>query len=73
MASCTITGKKPLTGNRVSHAKNRRKHRQQANVQSKRIWDDEAKRWVRLKVSARALRLLNRRPLSEVRRKFGVA
>ena len=70
-AKCPITGKKPLTGNRVSHANNKTKRRQHVSLQNKRVWDDENNKWVRIRVSARGLRFLNRMPLSEVRRKYG--
>jgi len=71
MAKCIVTGKTPLAGNRVSHANNKKKHMQKPSMQSKRVWDDTAKKWVRLQLSARGLRFLNRMPLSELRRKYG--
>lgn len=71
-AKCPITGKKPLAGNRVSHANNKTRRRQNPSLHSKRVWDDTAKRWIRLRLSARGLRFLNRMPLSELRRKYGL-
>jgi large subunit ribosomal protein L28 len=72
VAKCPITGKAALNGNRVSHSNIKTKHRQLASAMSKRVWDDAQKRWVRLKISARGLRFLNRMPLSELRRKYGL-
>jgi large subunit ribosomal protein L28 len=58
---CQITGKKPLTGNNVSHANNRTKRRQLPNLQKKRIWIEEEKKWVTVKISARALKTLDKK------------
>ncbi|MBD3163269.1 MAG: 50S ribosomal protein L28 [Candidatus Eisenbacteria bacterium] len=60
---CQLTGKRPLTGNNVSHAHNKTKRRQLPNLQSKRIWVPELKRWVRLRISTSALRTLNKKGL----------
>ena len=46
---CKITGKKPLTGNNVSHANNRTKRKQYPNLQLKRIWLEDEKRWVKMR------------------------
>lgn len=53
---CQITGKRPLVGNRVSHAQNKTKMRQLPNLQRKRIWVPEFGRFVRVRLSTRALR-----------------
>ena len=57
---CMVTGKKPVTGNNVSHAKNRTKMVQKPNVQSKRIWVPEETKFVRVKLSTRALRTVDK-------------
>ena len=57
---CQITGKRPLTGNNVSHANNKTKRKQLPNLQTKRIWMEEEKRFVTLKISARAMKTLNK-------------
>jgi len=57
---CAVTGKKPLSGNNVSHANNKSKRRQLPNLQVKRIWDEEGKRWVKMRISARGLRTLDK-------------
>ena len=58
---CQLTGKRPLTGNNVSHANNRSKMRQLPNLKSKRIWVEEENRFVTLKISTRALRTLKKK------------
>jgi large subunit ribosomal protein L28 len=58
---CQLTGKKPLSGNNVSHAKNRTKRKQYPNLQKKRIWLEDEKRWVTLKLSTRAIRTLEKK------------
>lgn len=60
---CKLTNKKPLVGNKVSHANNRTKMRQQPNLQKKRIYISEEDRWVRVKLSARALRTVSKKGL----------
>ncbi len=58
---CKITGKKHLTGNNVSHANNKTKRRQLPNLQKKRIWLEEEKRFVKIKVSTEALKTLDKK------------
>ena len=58
---CQLTGKRPLTGNNVSHANNRSKMRQLPNLKSKRIWVEEESRFVTLKISTSALRTLKKK------------
>ncbi|TXD34949.1 50S ribosomal protein L28 [Lujinxingia vulgaris] len=60
---CKLTGKKPLVGNRVSHANNKTKMRQLPNLQQKRIYIPEEDRWVRVRLSARALRTVTKKGL----------
>ncbi len=55
---CEITGKKPLSGNLVSHSMRHTKRRQMPNLQVKRVWVPEEGRFVRMKVSARALKAI---------------
>ncbi len=58
---CQLTGKKPLTGNNVSHSNNRTKRRQLPNLKVKRIWIPEENRFITLKLSTRALRTLKKK------------
>lgn len=60
---CQITGKRPLSARAVSHAHNVSPRWQRPNVQRKRIYVPELGRWVRLNVSTRALRTLNKKGL----------
>ncbi|MFP4113586.1 MAG: 50S ribosomal protein L28 [Spirochaetota bacterium] len=57
---CSITGKKPLSGNNVSHAHNKTRRLQLPNIQKKRIYVPELGRFVRLRVSTRALRSISK-------------
>jgi large subunit ribosomal protein L28 len=57
---CQITGKAPLVGNHVSHAHNRVKRRQLPNLQKKRIYVPELKRFITVRVSARAIKTINK-------------
>jgi large subunit ribosomal protein L28 len=57
---CDLTGKRRLVGNKVSHAKNRTKMRQQVNLQSKKIFDPETGQTIRLRLSTRAIRTLDK-------------
>ena len=60
---CNLTGKKPLVGNNVSHAKNRTKMVQKPNLQAKRIYLPDEERWVRVRLSSRALRTVTKKGL----------
>jgi large subunit ribosomal protein L28 len=60
MAKCQLTGKRRLVGNNVSHAHNKTKRVQKPNIQSKRIWVPEESKFVRVKLSTRALRTVTR-------------
>lgn len=57
---CPITGKRPQFGNTVSHANNKTRRRWEPNLQWKRIWIPSEKRFVRMRISARALRTMQK-------------
>jgi large subunit ribosomal protein L28 len=57
---CQITGKKVMVGNNVSHSKRRTKRRFDVNLFSKKFYLPEEDRWVKLKVSASGLRMINK-------------
>lgn len=61
VAKCQLTGKSYMTGNLVSHSNKKAKTQRQANIRTKRVFDPETGRYVRIKVSARALRTLSRK------------
>lgn len=58
---CQITGKKGLNGHRVSHANNKSNHVQQPNLQKKRIFVAELNRYVNVRLSAKGLRVLDKK------------
>ena len=57
---CQVTGKRPMTGHNVSHANNKTKRRFLPNLQYRRFWLEDEKRWVRLRVTNAALRIIDR-------------
>ncbi|UOD49541.1 50S ribosomal protein L28 [Orrella daihaiensis] len=57
---CQVTGKSPMSGNNVSHANNKTKRRFLPNLQYRRFWVESENRWVRLRVSANALRTIDK-------------
>ncbi|MCC6395080.1 MAG: 50S ribosomal protein L28 [Bryobacterales bacterium] len=63
---CAVTGKKPMSGNTVSHANNRSKRRFEPNLHTKRIWVPGENRFVTLKVSSRGLRTINKVGIEKV-------
>lgn len=66
MARCQVTGKRWMNGHKVSHSNIKTKKRWNVNVQSKRIFDVETGRWVRLKLSTSALKTLNKKSVSQL-------
>lgn len=69
---CEITGKGPMSARAVSHAHNVSPRWQKPNVQRKRIFVPELGRWVRLNVSTRALRTLNKKGLLQYLKEEGL-
>jgi len=67
---CEVTGKKALVGNRVSHSNRKTKRRLEVNLRNKRFWFEEEGRWIRLRLSARAMRLIDKRGLADVVREM---
>ena len=63
---CQVTGKKPIIGNSVSHSNIKTKRRFLPNLQKKRFYFAEEDRWVTLKLSADALRTINKNGLASV-------
>jgi len=57
---CQVTGKRPLTGNNVSHANNKTRRRFLPNLHSHRFWVEGEKRWVKLRVSAKGMRIIDK-------------
>ena len=63
---CEVTGKRPITGNTVSHANNRRRRRFLPNLHNQRFWLEEEKRWVTLRVSTHAMRTIEKNGIEAV-------
>ncbi|OAD44832.1 50S ribosomal protein L28 [Polaribacter atrinae] len=63
---CELTGKKAMVGNNVSHALNRTKRKFDANLMTKRFYIPEEDKWITLKISASALKNINKKGISSV-------
>ena len=63
---CQVTGKRPMSGNTVSHANNRNKRRFLPNLQNRRFFVESEKRWVRLRISNAGLRLIDKNGIDTV-------
>ena len=57
---CQVTGKRPISGNNVSHANNKTKRRFMPNLQYRRFWVESENRWVRLRLTNAALRTIDK-------------
>lgn len=63
---CQVTGKRPMTGNNVSHAKNRTRRRFEPNLHSHRFWVEGEKRFVKLRVSTKGMRIIDKKGIEQV-------
>lgn len=63
---CQVTGKRPVTGNKVSHSNIKTKRRFLPNLQTKRFYFTEEDRWITLKLSTDAIRTINKKGLAAV-------
>jgi len=63
---CQVTGKGPMVGNNVSHANNKTKRRFLPNLQSRRFWVESENLWVCLRVSAKAIRTIDKNGIDAV-------
>ncbi|MFA5941277.1 MAG: 50S ribosomal protein L28 [Sinimarinibacterium sp.] len=63
---CQVTGKRPIVGNTVSHANNRRRRRFEPNLHTHRFWLESEKRFVSLRVSANAMRIIDKKGIEAV-------
>ena len=57
---CQVTGKRPVTGNNVSHANNRTRRRFLPNLHTHRFWVEDEKRFVKLRLSAKGMRIVDK-------------
>jgi large subunit ribosomal protein L28 len=63
---CQVTGKRPQSGNNVSHAQNKTRRRFLPNLHYHRFWVDTEKRFVRLRVSPKGMRIIDKKGIDQV-------
>ncbi len=63
---CQVTGKRPLAGNNVSHAKNRTRRRFLPNLHKHRFWLESERRFVSLRVSSKGMRIIDKHGIESV-------
>lgn len=63
---CQVTGKKPVSGNNVSHAHNKTRRRFLPNLHTHRFWVESENRWVKLRVSSKGLRIIDKNGIDTV-------
>ena len=63
---CQVTGKRPMTGNNVSHAHNKTRRRFLPNVHDHRLWLETEQRYVKLRVSAKGMRIIDKKGINQV-------
>ena len=67
---CQVTGKRPMAGNNVSHAHNKTRRRFLPNLHTQRFWLESERRFVKLKVSHKGLRIIDKRGIEQVVRQL---
>jgi large subunit ribosomal protein L28 len=63
---CQVTGKRPQSGNNVSHANNKTRRRFLPNLHDRRFWVETERRWVKLRVSSKGLRIIDKKGIDSV-------
>ena len=63
---CQVTGKRPVSGNNVSHAKNRTRRRFLPNLHSHRFWVESENRFVKLRLSCKGIRMIDKKGIDAV-------
>ena len=63
---CMVTGKRPQSGNNVSHAKNRTRRRFIPNLHTHRFWVESEKRFVKLRLSSKGMRIIDKLGIDSV-------
>jgi len=63
---CQVTGKRPMSGNNVSHAMNHTKRRFLPNLHYRRFWVESENRWVRLRISNAGLRMIDKVGIDQI-------
>ncbi|HEY9645711.1 MAG TPA: 50S ribosomal protein L28 [Chroococcidiopsis sp.] len=69
---CDLTGKKANNAYAVSHSHRRTKKLQEANLQEKRLWWPQGKRWVKLRLSTKAIKTLEKKGLAAMAKESGI-
>lgn len=63
---CQVTGKRPMSGNNVSHANNKTRRRFLPNLHTHRFWVESENRWVKLRVSSKGMRIIDKNGIESV-------
>ncbi|NVK36527.1 MAG: 50S ribosomal protein L28 [Gammaproteobacteria bacterium] len=63
---CQVTGKRPVTGNNVSHSNVKTKRRFLPNLQTHRFWVESENRFVKLRISTKAMRIIDKKGIDSV-------
>ncbi|MCF6202054.1 MAG: 50S ribosomal protein L28 [Methylococcaceae bacterium] len=63
---CQVTGKRPVSGNNVSHANNRTKRRFNPNLHHHKFWVESENRWIRLRLSTKGMRIIDKKGIDVV-------
>lgn len=69
---CDLTGKKANNAYAISHSHRRTKKLQQANLQTKRVWWPQGKRWVKLRLSTKAIKTLEKKGIQAMAKDAGI-
>ena len=71
--ACQLTGKKPMSGNNVSHANNKTKRRFLPNLQNRKFWVETENRWVSMRITNAALRTIDKLGIDVIVKKMRAA
>ncbi len=63
---CQVTGKRPMTGNNVSHANNKTRRRFMPNLHAHRFWVESENRFVKLRLSSKGMRMIDKLGIDQV-------
>ena len=63
---CQVTGKRPVTGNNVSHSLRRTRRRFVPNLHTHRFWVESEKRFVKLRISSKGMRIIDKKGIDQV-------
>jgi large subunit ribosomal protein L28 len=63
---CQVTGKRPISGNNVSHSNIKSKRRFLPNLHNHRFWVESENRWVKLRISTKGLRIIDKKGIDNV-------